>query len=335
MEQEFGINQRGDPATLFILQNERFIMAVTDYGATLVSWIDRKKNIDIVAGFDKVEDYIDHVAHFGSMIGRVANRIRNATFTLNGTKYYVSANKGANSLHGGWNGFDKLMFHGEENGSEVVFTARSPDGDEGYPGNLDIRITYTLDEEGIHIKSEGITDHATLFGVTNHSYFNLNGCGTIKDHEVTIFADAYAPNDESGTAVGTLIECQNTPFDFRQPKAIGTDFACGDEQISMNGGYDHHYAVSGSGLRDMAVCKANGLKLVTRSNLPGIHFYTGNFLNGAYTGHNGISYGRHERVCFEPEYYPNAINYEGFAQPILLAGEKSVQIIEYLLCDED
>ncbi|WP_356922930.1 hypothetical protein [uncultured Dubosiella sp.] len=162
----------------------------------------------------------------------------------------------------------------------------------------------------------------------------MNGNGSIAGHRVQLFADAYAPNDETGTATGDLVLCENTPFDFRNEKEIGADFDSDDEQIRMTRGYDHHYSIQGSGLRTMAVCRANGLRLETRSNLPGIHFYTGNFLDGSYVGHRGVAYGYHERVCFEPEYYPNAINYETHEKPVLKAGEHAVQIIEYWLDDD-
>lgn len=334
MKKQFGHNQHGEPVTLYLLENDRFRIAVTDYGATLVSFIDKNRDLELVAGFDDVEHYVQHTAHFGSTIGRVANRIKDAKFDLNGRTYHVSANKGNNSLHGGAVGFDKRMFQGRVEDNRIVLTATSPDGEEGYPGNLQVQVTYRLDERGIHIECEGVSDQTTLFGTTNHSYFNLNGNGSIAGHRVQLFADAYAPNDETGTATGDLVLCENTPFDFRNEKEIGADFDSDDEQIRMTRGYDHHYSIQGSGLRTMAVCRANGLRLETRSNLPGIHFYTGNFLDGSYVGHRGVAYGYHERVCFEPEYYPNAINYETHEKPVLKAGEHAVQIIEYWLDDD-
>ena len=335
MKQDFGLNRHGNPTHLFTLENERFKISVTDYGAALVSWIDKNRNVELVAGFDSIEDYLNHTAHFGAMIGRVANRIKDAKFSLDSKTYYLSANKGKNSLHGGFDGFDKFLFSGREEGNRLIFTGVSADGDEGYPGQLQITIVYELTDNGIHIEADGISDQKTLFGVTNHSYFNLNGDGLIDHHRVMIPADFYAPNDESGTATGELIACENTPFDFRTEKEISQDFDSDDEQIRMTGGYDHHYSIPGEGLRVMAECKANGLKLVTKSNLPGVHFYTGNFLNGDYTGHGNVSYTKHSRVCFEPEFYPNAINLEVHKKPILNAGEHDVQIIEYLLYEED
>jgi aldose 1-epimerase len=335
MEENFGLDLSGRQIHKWTLENEHFSVSVTDYGAALVSYIDKKKNTDIVAGFDSAEEYTHQTAHFGAMIGRVANRIKDARFTLNGKTYELEANSGKNSLHGGFRGFDKTLFHGEESENKVIFTAESTDGDEGYPGNLKIRITYTLLENGVRIDCEGLSDADTLLGITNHSYFNLNGDGPIDHHLVTIHASNYAPNDETGVSEAETKPCEGSPFDFRTEKEIGADFNSDDEQIRTTGGYDHHYAVDGSGLREMAVCRANGLKLITRSNLPGVHFYTGNFLKGNYTGKYGVTYKRHERVCFEPEYYPNAINYEGHEKPVLKAGTKAVQTIEYLLEEED
>lgn len=335
MKQYFGKNRSNEDIHLFTLENDRYQIQVTDYGAALVSYRLKDRDINIVAGFDNADDYLSHTAHFGAMIGRIANRIKNSKFTLDQTTYYLSANKGSNSLHGGFNGFDKFLFQGHEQENKVIFTGISADGDEGYPGNLKITITYELLENGIRIECGGISTQKTLFGITNHSYFNLNGDGPIDSHIVSIHSSQYAPNDETGTANGKLLFVENTPFDFRKDKEIGKDLHSLDEQLLLNGGYDHHFAIEGEGLRDMAKCKANGLKLRVRSNLPGIHFYTGNFLKGDYCGPLGEVYDRHSRVCFEPEFYPNAVNYEDHKKPILQPNVHDLQIIEYLLEEAD
>lgn len=335
MKNDFGKNKKGEETSLFILENENFRLSLSDYGATIVSWIYKPKSLELVAGFDNVENYVNHTAHFGSMIGRVANRIKDAKFTLNCKEYHVTANKGGNSLHGGENGFDKRLFMGEETAdNQIVFTALSEDGDEGYPGNLEVEIIYTLLEDGIRIDTSGTADADTLFGITNHSYFNLNGKGSVLGHVIEIPADVYAPNLEDGTADGTYVECAGTTFDFTEPKVLEKALDTDDAQVVMTQGFDHHFNIPGEGMRKMGSAQANGLKLVVRSDLPGVHFYTGNFLNGNYTGHNGVNYGRQERFCFEPEFYPNAINYEGLKQPILKANKKETQSIEYLLFEE-
>lgn len=335
MKKDFGKNHLGEPSSLFCLENERFRIAVTDYGAALVSFVDKKSGHDIVAGFESADEYANHTAHFGAMIGRCANRIRNAQFTLDDRTFHVTPNKGVNSLHGGEYGFDRKQFSGREEGNRIILTAMSPDGEEGYPGNLQIRIVYELLPDGIRITSEGTSDQKTLFGITNHSYFNLGGTGDIGKYQLVLNGDAYAPNDDSGTAEGVLISVDGTPFDFRNEKAIGEDFDCDDEQIRKTGGYDHHYRIPGNGMRNMAVCRGEGLKLTVNSDLPGVHFYTGNFLDGKYLSHGTVPCRKHERVCFEPEYYPNAINYEDFEKPVLQPGVTAVQTIEYLLSEDD
>ena len=329
-KQSFGKNEKGKAVFLYTLENEAVKASFSDYGATMVSLINRKTGRDILLGFDSIEGYIAHDAHIGGFIGRTANRIKNAEFKLNDNVWKLGTNSGKNNLHGGTKGFDRVMYDARETDNSVIFHRISPDGEEGFPGTLDVTVTYTLLEDGVEMKAEGkALDQDTLFAMTNHNYYNLDGSETIRAHEVMIPAQKYALDSEDGISQLPLLSVEGTPFDFRSPKPLGKEIDDPDPQLVMNRGYDHHWAVDGEGMRTFAVCTAGGLQLTVESNLPGMHVYTANFLDT--NGKNNKPYHKHAAVCFEPEYFPNGINYDGVVKPILKAGETSVQIIRMKL----
>ncbi|MBQ9326990.1 MAG: galactose mutarotase [Solobacterium sp.] len=323
----FGLNEAGEEFFLYTIENDAVSVSVTDFGAAMVSLVDKQSGIDILLGFENVSDYIKQDAHIGGFIGRTANRTKGAKFTLNGTEYHIEANDGENNLHGGTLGFDRVKYETEITDNAVKFHRISSDGEMGYPGTLDVTVTYTLTEHGVEMKAEGTAvDHDTVFAMTNHNYYNLNGTGDILNHIVTIPADSYAEDASDGVAVLPLKPVEGTVFDFRTPKALGQDINSEEPQIVQNRGFDHHWAVNGKGLRTFAVCEGEKVVLTVESNLPGMHVYTANFLDGP-VGKGGITYRPHSSVCFEPEFIPNGINYEGVVKPVVKQGETSVQII--------
>ena len=325
-KQLFGRNEQGNEVFLYTIENENVRVSVTDYGAVMVSIVNKKTGQDILLGYDTVEEYITNSGHLGGFIGRTANRIKNAEFELNGQVFHLEKNSGNNNIHGGTDGFDRVMYETEMNETSVVFHRLSPNGEEGYPGDLDVRVTYTLLEDGVEMKAEGTAlDQDTIFAMTNHNYYSLDDSETIERHVVRIPAEQYAIDSDDGISQLPLLPVENTAFDFRTPKELGRDLFDSDAQIQDNRGYDHHFAVDGEGLRLFAECTAGDLKLIVESNLPGMHMYTANFLNAK--GKGGRDYGPHKAVCFEPEFIPNGINYEGVVKPIVRKGETSVQVI--------
>lgn len=331
MHCSFGKNKEGKEVTLYTLENAHIIMKVMDYGATLVSFIQKDTGLDVVEGFDSVEDYMNQDTYIGASIGRTANRIEKGIFTLNGKTYHLPINNNGNCNHGGIDGFDKKMWDGEEKEDSVIFHYLSKDGEEGYPGNLDVTVTYKLLENGISITSDGVSDADTLFAYTNHSYFNLDESDNAMHHKVRIPSDTYGLSDANGLTLDQFVPVDHTPFDFRkftEPEArIHED----NEQLKFGNGYDHHYPVSGTGMRTMAECKGSKLQLTMQSDFPGFHFYTANWLNGK-KGKKGHAYGARSAVCFEAEYCPNAINYSDVKdKPIVKAGTHLKHEIRYLL----
>ncbi len=327
----FGKTCNGKDVYIYTVENEHLIMKVLSYGAILQSFIQKDTGIDVSEGFEDMAGYEAQPAHIGAMIGRCANRIEHACFKLNGTEYHVEDNKGDLSLHGGNIGLDKRVYAAEEKGNQVIFTDVVPDGDEGYPGNLSIKITYTLMEDGIDILTEGTTDKDTLLGITNHSYFNLDDNDSVLEDELKINAETYAHTNDRGTAQPNPVPVAGTPFDFTSFKKIGKDINADDEQIKLGNGYDHHYPIAGCGLREMCVCRGKKVELITKSDLPGVHLYTSNYLSG-FIGKKGRSYIARSAVCFEPEFFPNGINYDGVEpKPILKVGETAHQEIQYIL----
>ena len=325
----------GTPVDLFTLTNAHGIevRAIT-YGGAIASirTPDRSGRFDdIVLGFDRLEDYVQRSPYFGAIIGRYGNRIARGRFTLDGHQYTLATNDGPNHLHGGVKGFDKVVWDAEpfekSIGQGVVFTHISPDGDQGYPGRLSVRVTYTLTaNDQLEIGYEATTDKPTPINLTNHSYFNLSGGGRdILGHVLTINADRYTPIDATFIPTGELAPVAGTPFDFRKPTAIGARIGEQNEQLAHGKGYDHNWVLNGSGpgLHPAAhvVEPATGRTLDVATTEPGLQFYSGNFLDGALKGVDGHVYGHRSGFCLETQHFPDSPNHANFPSTILRPGE--------------
>lgn len=322
----FGFNQQGEEILLYTIGNENIEFSVMNYGAVMVSLKEKKSGIDVLLGYDSAEGYLKEEGHLGSFVGRTANRIKDAKFELNGVTYQLEKNDGENNLHGGNDGFDTRMYEAEETETTLKFHRISPDGESGFPGDLDVTILYTLQENSVEMRVFAkALNKDTLFCWTNHNYYNADGSDTILDQVLTIPAETYADCSPDNISVLPVKPVENTAFDFRNGKPVGTDIESDDPQITANRGYDHHFAVDGEGLRTFAVFEGKQVKVTVSSDMPGMHVYSGNFLN--QPGKNGMMYHIHSGICFEPEYFPNAINYEGVTKPILRSGETSEHVI--------
>ena len=321
----------GQPVELFTLRNANGIeLKATNYGGIITSIVtpDRDgKPGDIVLGFDTLDGYLKDSPYFGALVGRYGNRIAKGRFTLDGKTYTLAVNNGPNHLHGGIKGFDKVIWKAEPLSGKtgIVFSRRSPDGEEGYPGNLDVRVTYELtDRNELVITYHATTDKATPVNLTNHSYFNLAGGGDVLGHQLMIAADRYTPVDSTLIPTGTLAPVEGTPFDFRQPTAIGARIEQPNEQLKNGGGYDHNWVLnrSGSGrqLAARVVEPKSGRTLEVSTTEPGVQFYSGNFLDGTITGKGGQAYQRRSGMCLETQHYPDSPNQPAFPSTILRPG---------------
>ncbi|MBO7372965.1 MAG: galactose mutarotase [Oscillospiraceae bacterium] len=319
----FGTLADGRTVTAAVMTNKSGAsMTVLDYGATIQSLCipDRDGRLtDVVLGYDTIEEYVQHGEFLGATIGRVGNRIGKAEFSLNGTVYRLFKNDGENHLHGGKEGFDRRLWRMAAQGDSLLCWRTSPDGEEGYPGSLQVRVCFTLtDENRLRIVYDADTDADTLVNLTNHSYFNLNGHGSVLDHGVQIFAERFAENDSGCLPTGRLLPVEGTPFDFRQEKTIGADIGADEEQLILAGGYDHNYVLCG---KKAAVLYGpeTGIEMTVETDMPGMQFYTGNFLPEC-KGKNGGVINKRYAACFETQLYPNAMNCYGFPSPVLRAG---------------
>lgn len=327
----FGFRRDGAPATVYTLARGDLSIDVTDHGATLVALRtpDRSGLIaDVVFGFDDVSGYeSDRNQYFGCTTGRVCNRIAKGRFALDGYDFALATNNGPNHLHGGaTRSLDKVRWHAEvlhrDDGPAIAFSYRSPDGEEGYPGNLSLRVTYHLPQDGtLRIDYEATTDRRTPVNLTNHAYWNLAGHGepTIADHELQIAARRYTPTDDTLIPTGALLPVAGTPLDFRQPTAIGTRL----EQLTASAakGYDHNYVLDGEGLREVARLHhpRSGRTLAIATTEPGLQFYSGNFLHGQ-GGKGGATYAHRSGLCLETQHFPDAINQPAFPSTVLAPG---------------
>ena len=335
----FGTTPNGETVDLYTLTNAHGIEArIISYGAIVVSLKtpDRSGRFDdIVLGFDTLEGYLTRSRFFGAVVGRYANRIANARFTLDGRTYELAANNGRNHLHGGLRGFDKVVWKGEpfqrDGAAGVAFTHVSPDGDEGYPGTLRASVTYTLTpRDELIVDYAATTDKATPINLTQHSYFNLagEGRGDILQHLLTIDADRYTPTDDTQIPTGQIAPVDGTPFDFRTPTRVGARIDSDDEQMRRGKGYDHNYVLRGSPSsaqpRHAAklVDPSSGRTLDLATTEPGMQFYSGNNLDGSAVGKNGHAYGRRSALCLETQHFPDSPNHANFPSTILRPGDE-------------
>jgi len=334
----FGTLPDGTPIEIFTLTNANgLVVRAITYGGIIVSLHapDRDGRFDdIVLGYDTVDGYVkDNSPYFGAIIGRFGNRIAKGTFTLDGQTYTLATNNGPNHLHGGLKGFDKVVWAGEsastDRGPAVTFSRISPDGEEGYPGALTARVTYTLtDRNELIVDYHATTDKPTIVNLTQHSYFNLAGQGArdILGHELQINADRYTPVDTTLIPTGELAPVEDTPFDFRQPTAIGARIDADHPQIKAGLGYDHNFVLtrSGDGLEVAArvVEPTTGRTLEVATTEPGLQFYSGNFLDGSITGKAGRVYRHRYGFCLETQHFPDSPNQPAFPPVVLRPGEE-------------
>lgn len=332
---EFGMTKDGKEAFIYTLVNKNGMSAeVTDYGATLVAVNTTDKNgrlDDVLLGYEDVTDYIENGGYLGATVGRNCNRVKGASVSINGQAYELDKNENGNDLHSGFHGYDSCIWDtkmvSEEN--SVVFSRMSPDGEQGFPGNFQISVTYTLTEENeLKIHYCGKCDQDTIANMTNHSYFNLAGqdSGEVTGHILMLDADTYLPIDGESIPTGEIREVAGTPFDFREPKAIGRDIGADDEQLKLAHGYDHNFLLRGGCMEVRKIADVlepvSGRTMEVFTDCPGIQLYTGNFLENTQIGKEGTVYGPHHGFCMETQFYPDTPHHEEFPSSILKAGEE-------------
>ena len=332
----FGQTADGTSVALYTLRNHHGMTAkIATYGGTIVSLTTPDRHghyADVVLGFDKLDDYLAHRTYFGAMVGRYANRIAHGQFTLDGATYKLAVNDGPNALHGGKVGFDKVIWKVAlakvtAQGPRLELTYLSRDGEEGYPGDLKVTATYTLTENNaLRLDYKATTDKPTVVNLTQHTYFNLRGHGDVLDHVVQINANRYTPVDESLIPTGELRTVTGTPFDFREPTAIGARIGGPDPQLQVGAkGYDHNYVMNKPlgklGVIATAFDPESGRVMEVSSTAPGLQFYTGNGLNGTLTGKGGIVYARRSGFAMEAEAFPDTPNHPDFPSAVLRPGK--------------
>lgn len=341
----FGKLEDGSTVYLITLKNKNGMKAdIISYGATVVSLTSPDKNNkyeDIVLGYDNLDGYIKDNAYFGSIVGRYGNRIAKGQFTLGGQKYQLTINNNENHLHGGKIGFNKKNWelvntNENENDASSTFKYLSQDGEEGYPGNLELLVTYTLTNNNeLKIDYIAKTDKITILNPTHHSYFNLTGNpnNTILDHEVMINANEFTPVNASLIPTGKLESVENTPLDFRKPKNIGNDINSDYAQIKLGLGYDHNFVINRTNNDVIKIAEVyeptTGRFMEVFSDQPGVQFYTGNFLNGSAIGKNGIKYNYRTGFCLEAQHFPDSPNQPKFPSVTLKPEEVYKQTTIY------
>ncbi len=334
-QKSFGQLADGREVQLYTLKNANGIeLDVTNYGGIITRLVtpDAKgQGADIVLGYDNLPQYVDNNPYFGAIIGRYGNRIAGGKFALNGTSYQLDTNDGANHLHGGVQGFDKKLWQAktvqQQDGVGLVLSLLSPDGDQGYPGNLKVEVTYLLTNSNeLQMTFQATTDKTTVVNLTQHSYFNLAGGGDILSHELTIPAAQITPVGAGLIPTGALQDVAGTPFDFRTAKAIGRDIAADDAQLKLGLGYDHNFVLKTTPDKTLVLAgrvlePGSGRVLEVLTDDIAVQFYSGNFLDGTLKG-KGQTYGHRSGFCLEPQHFPDAPNQPGFASTVLEPGQQ-------------
>lgn len=334
----------GKQTHLYTLKNKNGEEAtVTNFGGRLVSLLvkdNKDQLVDVVLGHDSLKSYQKAKEYFfGALIGRYGNRIAKGQFSLEGKAYQLEVNDGKNTLHGGANGFYKKVWDGKQvDGHTLELSYLSKDGEAGYPGNLEVKVTYTLDDDNsLKISYSATTDQTTVVNLTNHAYFNLNGAGdpTITDHLLTLLADEFTPVDTTLIPTGKLQQVAGTPFDFTRPKLIGANINDQDTQLKNGMGYDHNWVLrKATGLRKAAVVSSakTGIVMEVLTEEPGIQFYSGNFLtNEMNYGKGNATYGYRSAFCLETQHFPDSPNQPAFPSTVLKPGKvyKTVSVYKF------
>ena len=347
----FGCTRDGQPVERLTLTNgRRSQMVLLTYGGAIaaIRVPDRAGDLaNVVLGFDQLDDYLEHSPYFGAITGRYANRIAGARFAIDGREFRLAANDGPNSLHGGALGLDKRVWQAapveSADGPAVALRYLSPDGEEGYPGDLDLAVTYTLtDEDALRIDYRATTDRPTHVNLTNHAYFNLAGAGAgdVLGHELTLAANAFTPVDATLIPTGVVADVAGTPFDFREPVAIGARIRTANEQLQRGRGYDHNFVLDrtdpgGIGLAARVREPHTGRVLEVHTTEPGIQFYSGNFLNATLVGPGGRAYRQSDGFCLETQHFPDSPNQPGFPSTLLQPGATLTSTTIYRFMTDD
>lgn len=348
-EADFDTTLNGQPIGLYWIQNDSILAAFTNYGARIIGlWVPNNDTTglselsgwtDVVVGMGSIADYLKSTErYFGATIGRVGNRIAKGRFTLEGTEYQIPVNNGENALHGGVNGFQDVVWNvSQPDPATLVFTYRSPDGEEGFPGHLDVQVTYSVnDKRAILMEYEATTDQTTIVNLTNHAFFNLNGegSGPILDHQVTFFADQFTPVDEGLIPTGEWRDVQETPFDFTLEHTIGERINTANTQLEYGGGYDHNFILNGLKAHGMnyaahIIGDKSGIVMDVYTQEPGMQFYSGNFMQGNNTFKSGARDEYRTAFALETQHFPDAPNHPDFPSIVLKPGDTYQTVSEY------
>ncbi len=335
--EEIKLNHITEEVYIYTLKNKNNMsIKVTNYGATLLSVVCEDKSgkfEDVVLGHRDINEYSNINGYLGATVGRYANRIGNASITIEGKTYELFKNDGNNHLHGGKNGFNIMVWNGavkSDSCSEYLeLSYLSKDGEENYPGNLDVKVIYRLtDNNELVIEYYATTDKTTIVNLTNHAYFNLGGhnSGNILNHKVKILSESITESNSESIPTGIIRDIRNTPMDFREFKVVGQDIEADYDQLNFARGYDHNYIVNEdmSGLKKIAevIEDIKGRKMEVYTTMPGVQFYTGNFVGKETKGKDGAIYGTRSGLCLETQYYPDSLNHSNFPSPILKPNEK-------------
>lgn len=333
----FGKTVDGKEVYVFNLSNSNGMSVdIITYGGVVVSLMvpDSKGNTeDVVLGYESIKGYENDGCHLGALIGRHGNRIENAEFELDGKVYKLAKNDGNNHLHGGIKGFDRVIWDAEavedKSGEQLKLTYLSKDMEEGYPGNLNVTVTYMLTEDNsLSINYKAVSDKNTVVNLTNHSYFNLSGhkSGKILNHEIYINADKYTVINSECIPTGEIADVKGTPLDFTEMKRVGDRIAADNDQIKNGKGYDHNYILNTNGDITKKAAElydpTSGRVMEVYTDKPAMQFYSGNFLNNVEGGKDGATYNKNDGLCLETQYYPNSLKHKNFPSPILKAGEE-------------
>ena len=325
----------GDIKSYTLVNKNGIELTAISYGGIITSLKVPDKNGvlgDVVLGYDNIQDYIDRNPYFGAIIGRYGNRIAKGKFTLDGQEYQLATNDNGNQLHGGILGFDKVIWDVSEfkkdNGTGLVFSYSSADMEEGYPGKLDVNVTYFLsDENALEFEYRAVTDKKTIINLTHHDYFNLSGMKeNILNHELEINASTFLPVDDTLIPTGEMRPVKGTPFDFTTAKPIGRDINADNTQLKIAGGYDHNWLLNKDG-QEMTHAASlyepkSGRLMEVYTTEPGLQFYSGNFLDGTITGKNGVVYSKYYGLCLETQHYPDSPNKPEFPSVVLEPGKE-------------